>query len=125
MGIEVESSDFELDLTSVYALAGGEPRQSEFTGTKALMLAVLEDGLRSYLSTAKSLALEAEQWVHSSRRRSPFSFVVVCETLNLNPEAVRRVLVKLRAAHALPKRVLPRARPNVRVGSRLLLRKRA
>ncbi|MBI4515874.1 MAG: hypothetical protein HY699_08680 [Deltaproteobacteria bacterium] len=116
--------DVDLDFARLEAIAGGEPRQAEFTGTKALMLAVLEDGIRSYLSAAKNAAQEAEYWVHSAHRRSPFSFVVVCETLNLSPDAVRRVLLKLRSERVPPKKALPRSRPNVRMASRMCSSKR-
>jgi hypothetical protein len=122
--LDVNALELDLDFNDIHALAGGEPRQAEFTGIKALMLAVLEDGIRSYLGNARHIAHEAEQWVHSTGRRSPFSFVVVCETLSLTPDAVRRVLLKMRSERVSPKDALPRARPNVRMGSRMCAGKR-
>lgn len=122
--VEVDAPRPDVDVRSLCLLAGGEPRWGDFTGTKALMLAVLEDGIRTYLGGVERPAAEAENWVHSSRRRSPFSFIVVCETLNLDPDAVRRVLKRLRTQLVLPRKAFRRARPNVRVGSRLQLRKR-
>jgi hypothetical protein len=115
----LDQPELDFDLADITSLAGGEPRQAEFTGTKALMLAVLEDGIRSYLGPQKHAAQEAEHWVHSSGRRSPFSFVVVCETLSLNPDAVRRVLLRMRGQQIAPRKALPRARPNVRIPGRV------
>ncbi|HVN86698.1 MAG TPA: hypothetical protein VMW17_17835 [Candidatus Binatia bacterium] len=120
----MEVIEDEFDLAGFTTLAGGEPRQGEFSGTKALMLAVLEDGIRSYLGSGSRAAQEAEHWVRSARRHSPFSFVVVCETLNLNPDAVRRVLARLRDQRLSPRQALPRARPNVRMTGRLCTRRR-
>lgn len=120
----MEAPEMDHELDQIHILTGGEPRQGEFSGTKALMLAVLEDGIRSYLGNARIAADEADLWVHSERRRSPFSFVVVCETLNLNPDAVRRVLREMRAGHISARKAFPRARPNVRMTSRLSMRRR-
>jgi hypothetical protein len=123
-GGDVEAAEIDTELDDLHLLAGGEPRQAELSGTKALMLAVLEDGIRSYLGNARIAADEADLWVRSERRRSPFSFVVVCETLNLNPDAVRRVLREMREGHISPRKAFPRARPNVRMTSRLSMRRR-
>ena len=59
--------DFSDDVRA--ALCGGEPRQSALSGTKGLLLAVLEDGIRSYLSPVQEVRAEAEYWVSS--RRAP------------------------------------------------------
>ncbi|MGH7787011.1 MAG: hypothetical protein ACRERC_09110, partial [Candidatus Binatia bacterium] len=93
-------SDLGLDLPSV--LGAGAPRATSFSGTKSLLLAVLEDGIRSYLSPLKEIRLEAEYWVGSAKQRSPFSFVVICETLGLEPTAVRVALARLRAQRGNP-----------------------
>jgi hypothetical protein len=97
-------------LTSLIGLGGGEARAAVYTGTKALMLAVLEEAIQSFLSEEGSRRDEAELWV-SSRRRSVFSFLVVCETLGLEPSAVRRALHRLRI-HQVPAKALARSRPN-------------
>src|SRR6266446_10762876 len=91
---ELERHDPDLDLHALRSatLGGGESRQGQLTGTKALMLAVLEDGIRSYLSSTRGVAQEAQFWVHSEKRRSPFSFIVVCEMLGLDTDAVRAAL---------------------------------
>jgi hypothetical protein len=113
-----------LDLVRVAPVSGGESRTGQLTGTKALMLAVLEDGIRCYLGRKRLVAEEAEFWITSHRRHSPFSFVVVCETLGLDPEAVRISLQRMRAANVSPRQALPRSRHNVRVPGRVHLRKR-
>jgi hypothetical protein len=122
-GREVGVSDFDVDILRLASLGGGESRSSEYTGTKALMLAILEDGIRSYLSSVSRIRSEAEYWIDSGRQRSPFSFTVVCETLGLEPEAVRAALKRLRAKNVSPRRAIARSRPNVRRTGRLVGRK--
>src|SRR5262245_58080940 len=51
------------------------------TGIKALMLAVLDNGIESYLSPIARHRAEAECWISARSQGSPFSFAVVCETL--------------------------------------------
>ncbi len=122
-GREVGLHDLDLDLLRLTSLGGGESRSGQYTGTKALMLAILEDGIRSYLSPVGRLRNEAEYWVHAARQRSPFSFAVVCETLGLEPEAVRTALERLRGRKVNPRRAIARSRPNVRRTGRLVGRK--
>ncbi len=122
--LEREDPDLDLELLRSASLAGGEPRQGQFTGTKALMLAVLEDGIRSYLSSARGVSQEAQYWVHSDKRRSPFSFIIVCEMLGLDPGAVRGALKRLRERQVSPRKALPRTRPNVRGSGRVCVRDR-
>ncbi len=123
LGREVGLQDLDLDPRRMTPLGGGEPRSAQYTGTKALMLAILEDGIRSYLSPVGRIRNEAEYWVTSSRHRSPFCFTVVCETLGLEPEAVRVALDRLRAKNVSPRRALGRSRPNVRRTGRLVGRR--
>lgn len=105
------------DLSSI--LGSSAPQASNFSGTKGLLLAVLEDGIRSYLSPVGDVRSEAEYWVNSSRARSPFCFVVICETLGLEPVAVRRALERMRAQDVDPARAIGRTRPNVRRAHRV------
>jgi hypothetical protein len=122
-GFGREVGDFDLDLLRITSLGGGEARAAQYTGTKALMLAILEDGIRSYLSPVGRVRSEAEYWVRSARNRSPFSFHVVCETLGLEPGAVRVALDRLRAKNVSPRRAIGRSRPNVRRTGRLVTRR--
>ena len=100
------------DLLHLVSLGGGEPRRSEYTGTKALMLAVLENGIASYLGPAGRSHDEAEAWVKAAPGRSPFSFTVVCEILGLEPDAVRLALARRERKPA--QRAFRRVRPNAR-----------
>jgi hypothetical protein len=84
------------------------------TGTRALMLAVFEDGVRCYLTASGRTRSEAEEWVCSAQRRSPFSFVVVCEALGLQPSAVRTALRRFRARSMTIEGPLGRSRPYSR-----------
>lgn len=119
-----EVGDSDLDLLRITSLGGGESRATtQYTGTKALMLAILEDGIRSYLSPVGRVRSEAEFWVRSARNRSPFSFHVVCETLGLEPGAVRLALDRLRAKNVSPRRAIGRSRPNVRRTGRIVTRR--
>jgi hypothetical protein len=118
-----DPDDDGLDPLSVHAVTGGESRSGQLTGTKALMLAVLEDGIRSYLGGARIVSQEAEFWIYSHRRQSPFSFVVVCEMLGLDPDAVRKTLKRMKSENVSPRKALPRARHNVRIPGRVYARK--
>jgi hypothetical protein len=90
-----------------------------WSGIKALMLAVLEDAVQS-LSSRNSLArAEAEFWMTSREHRYVFSFVVICEALGLEPSAVRRSVIGLLNSKPTGRRLLRRARPNVRHGGAL------
>jgi hypothetical protein len=94
----------------VFGLGAGEPRSSEYNGSKALMMAVLEGGIRDYCGAPGRRCREAEYWVQSGRREA-FSFAVICETLELEPTAVRQALVRLKDQSGLPP---GRIRPDVR-----------
>ena len=120
--LEREDPDLDVELLRSASVSGGESRTGQLTGTKALMLAVLEDGIRSYLSNSRGVAQEAEYWVHSDKRRSPFSFLVVCEMLGLDSEAVRGALRRMRDRQVSPRKALPRTRPNVRGSGRVCVR---
>jgi hypothetical protein len=115
--------EVDVDLLRLASLGGGESRSSQYTGTKALMLAVLEDGIRSYLSPVARVRAEAEYWISSTRARSPFSFPVVCETLGLEADAVRNALRRMRDRNVTPRRAIARSRPNVRRTGRIVVRK--
>src|SRR5262249_38149746 len=93
-------------------------------GTRGLMLAVLEDGIRAYLRSKDQAGTEAEYWVNSKWQNWPFSFLTVCSTLGVDPSAARRALHRMRE-RSLPSRgAIGRSRPNVRRGGRLGIKKR-
>ncbi len=111
--------DSDVLMSSIRTVYGGESRAPQLTGTKALMLAVFEDGVRCYLGSQKLAARDAEFWIASPRRYSPFSFEVVCEVLGLDADAVRRSLARLKQMPGGRARIFPRARHNVRVPGRV------
>lgn len=85
-----------------------------WSGTRALMLAVLEEAIQSSGSSVGHVRAAAERWIMSRERRYVFSFVVICETLNLEPSAVRRSIIRLLNKKRAGRRVVPRSRPYVR-----------
>lgn len=84
------------------------------SGTRALMLAVLDDAIHSLSSPRSLVRAEAEHWITSRKRRYVFSFEVICETLEFEPSAVRRSVVDLLGRKRTRGRLLRRTRPNVR-----------
>jgi len=94
--------DLDVDLIRHATVGGGESRAAQYyTGTKALMLAVLNNAVEGLFSADERSHSEAENWIASRRRRSPFSFVVVCETLGLDPDAARAALRRWRVQHPM------------------------
>jgi hypothetical protein len=107
------------------------------------MLAVLEDGLRSYLSSEEWIRAEAECWVAGGQgrsalslaracevlrcktcaaqgmTRSPFSFARVCEVLGIEPNTVRAALERLRHEQLKPKRAIRKELSSGHRGRRL------
>ena len=115
-------SGFDADVLGLSSIGGGESSRGPYTGVKALMLAVLDNGISCYMSRIPSLRTEAEHWVNSTRTRSPFCFPVVCEMLGLEPDAVRAELRRWREADRSPARALTRRRPNASRAGRGLTR---
>ncbi len=116
---EVEAS--EPALAGRRVAAAEDRRVADRWGIKALMLAVLEDGISSYFAGDWRARFEAERWIYSSLRHWPFSFVVICETLGLEPDAVRAALRKMRAANSHLPPAIARLRLNVRRAHRRFL----
>ena len=112
----------DADLLDLTSLGGGDTQRKPFTGVKALMLAVLDNGMASYFSSVARIREEAECWVNSRSRHSPFSFAVVCDTLGLEPTAVRNALQRLRDKQPRGQR-LGRRRPNVTRAGRVVVHK--
>jgi hypothetical protein len=79
-----------------------------------LMLAVLEDAVRTYQQTmlcraehGGRLLRETEDWFASDDAAWPFSFTAVCEALDLEPAWVRARLERWRQTHAPACRRIP------------------
>lgn len=113
----------EPGLPRLHSLGAGEPRASQYTGVKALMLAVLEEAIRNYLGADMRLRRDAAYWIACPGHASPFAFATVCETLRLEPGAVRNALYRLREKDASFGQEIGRSRPNVRHARRLLTRR--
>src|SRR5690349_18238523 len=78
----------------------GVRHDSQASGEKALMLAVLEDGIRCFQehlrnprSNPRLLSQQAESWIRAVDYEWPFSFNNVCETLGIDPSALRAALL--------------------------------
>jgi hypothetical protein len=102
----VDPSDFGIiaDIGLMRARAAVEPERN-------LLLAVLTDAIIRYQALAglpdgarKRDLGESERWLFSNDRRWPYSFVNVCEALEIAPSALRRQLVRWRAAQAASRR---------------------
>jgi hypothetical protein len=102
------------DVFDLMSLGGGEPRYSRHTGIKALMVALLDDAIQCYLSPSGRMRAEAECWITNTSQRAVFSFCVVCETLGLDPAAVRTAIQRLQRPDGTRRRAIPRSRPNAR-----------
>jgi hypothetical protein len=82
----------------------GFRRDSYISGEKALMLAVLEDGIRCFQehltnprSNPRLLSQQSEAWIKAVDYEWPFSFNNVCETLGIDPDALRTSLLSWKA----------------------------
>lgn len=125
-GFEADDGDAQLvsELLGSHSVGGGESTTTEHTGTKALMLAILEDGLRALLDSNQRVSDEAARWMSSRRDTWVFSFATVCQTLGLDPDAVRVAAQRMKANSASARRVIGRNRPNSRRYARLSLGRR-
>ena len=95
---------FEPDFVLPEQLVEGHRNDSYLSGEKALMLAVLEDGIRCFQEHFRNprynprlLSQEAEDWIRTDDWNWPFSFNNVCESLGLTPEALRASLLQWKA----------------------------
>jgi hypothetical protein len=95
-----------------YDIVGG-PRRRD--GARDLMLAVLEDGIRTYVANIGSrttrqrrLFDEAKAWIDTRGDRTPFSFETICETFDIEPDDLRRRLSSLPREKFLNRRRTPK-----------------
>ena|SRR5215468_1658935 len=105
----------DAETAALVGVGGGQPPDAPFLGVKALMLAILEDAIRAYLSEVPRCREEAALWIADSRSRWVFSFPVVCETLGLEPNAVRSAVRRMHGGYPLARPInIGRSRPNAR-----------
>ena len=108
-------------------MSGGVRRDGETSGPRALMLAVLEDAVRCIEAGrrcrhfyTRRLAAEAQAWVGCEQRDWPFSFVIICEVLGFDVEAVRARLLTSGGDAAYGSRTRLRLRLRSSIRSRTL-----
>ncbi len=84
--------------------AGGVGRDSRVSGEKALLLAVLKDGIRCFWEQRRgprlkprALAEEAEVWIAAVGDDHPCSFQNICEVLGFDPGRLRAGLLAAKA----------------------------
>ena len=96
--VKLSPKDFQDILACAIGAIGGvgKQRARPATGPKALMFAVLEEAVRSYFSRKVRVREEAERWIRTRNARTLFSFSVVCETLDLDPDELSSRLHRLR-----------------------------
>lgn len=101
---EILAELFAPEIVLPEQLHQGYRRDSYLSGEKALMLAVLEDGIRCFQehltnprSNPRLLSKQSEDWIRAIDYEWPFSFNNVCETLGIDPDALREKLLTWKA----------------------------
>ncbi len=103
------------EVAALLGIGGGEAQGVPLSGVRGLMLAMLEDAVRAYLGSEQRCSEEAEAWIESHQCVWVFSFATVCETLGLEPPAVRAALRRLHTASPRGRGfVIAKSRPNAR-----------
>jgi hypothetical protein len=104
-GLSVFQPDLLLPLQFFTALRG----RSQGDGQRRLMIAVLEDAIECFQKCAEAkdnrtrqLGSEAEEWFLADDRDWLFSFVNVCETLEIDPAFLRRGLLAWKEKQEAP-----------------------
>src|SRR5262245_56336103 len=96
-----ESDQPEPEVMLPAQLGWGSRVDSETSGVRALLLAMLEDAIRCLLTPGGSrrVAAEAESWIRGDEPDWPLSYRNVCEALGFQPDLLRRAILR-RAAPA-------------------------
>lgn len=91
-------------------------RRRQLDGERRLMLAVLEDAVDMYRKHVaarggrnRQLFLDAEEWIDDDDRTWVFSFLNLCDVLDLDGEYIRRGLHALKAKARAAERSAPQA----------------
>ncbi len=86
-------------------------RGGQLSAERALMWAVLADGIDCYRRNAHPVTVQqqldfedAERWVLRTDWEWPFSFVNLCTTFGFDPKAVREALAEWRERHGSARR---------------------
>lgn len=114
-----QETDSDSALLAMARSGGGCPSEN-LTGVRAMLLAVLEDAIRTFLGQSPKeirAQTEAAHWVRSNERKYA-SFITICELFGLEPSAVRKALFELRRQGTPPTQGIrarkPRENPSVR-----------
>ena len=99
-GSPTDDAEMAVSFSAVYRRA--EPAEGE----RRLLLAVLEDGIRTLLKhanatrgRARTLQREALTWLLSDAHTDVFAFASICETLEIDPGRLRgQILSRVRPA---------------------------
>lgn len=90
----------ESDVGSLATLDSNVDRGVAVGGERSLMLAILFDGIQSFISFACAQSekerephREAMQWINDKKSDYVFSFDNVCECLGINPQYLRSGLI--------------------------------
>jgi hypothetical protein len=126
---EVLAELFGPDIVLPEQFFEGARRDSYVSGEKALMLAVLEDGIRCFQehlrnprSNPRLLSQQAEQWIKAVDYDWPFSFNNVCETLGIDPSALRAALLTWKTKRLAERGLTDAPTPTAKKVYRLHLR---
>lgn len=103
MNLEAESarapSAFFVDGLVLPSQAFCRRRNAQWEGERRLLLAILEDAIQSFCKDSLRRSKtnhEAEEWLFSDDRSWYFAFANICDILELDIAAVRRVLCEWR-----------------------------
>ena len=96
MNTDFDGALFELEVILPGQLSWGARCDGNTSGARALMLAILEDamlcidrGRRRRHPHTRLLAAEAENWVRSDSSEWIFSFVSICDMLEIDADVLR------------------------------------
>jgi len=100
------------DLTLPEQYFGRQRNDDGMGAEKALMYAVLKDGIRCFYKHVgatrrkyRKMSAEAEEWLMEDTWDYPFSFRVICDTLSIDADCLRQRLVEWKEAELDRRRV--------------------
>lgn len=109
-GLGIFQPDLLLPLQFFTALRG----RTQGDAQRRLMIAVLEDAIECFQkcvaakdNRSRQLGVEAEEWFLADDHDWLFSFVNVCENLEIDPEFLRRGLLLWKEQHTAPQPDVP------------------
>src|SRR5207249_5672272 len=102
--VDQRQSELEPEIVLPSQLGDGPIATARLQPEKRLQLAVLQDAVLTFhrlagveRTRARRLFAEVDAWFGSDDASGPFTFVSVCDSLNFDPDYIRRGLVPWRA----------------------------